>query len=114
MSTINTKNIVYQGTTGTTIYAVVLRLNDLSFFDNVDGKFRTSPSQGYLTSTEIVGMEGNFRFHTNSMQWDVGDYAIAFYTQAGGSPATSTDSLIETQGFTVIEDRMFGGPVAGR
>lgn len=114
MSTTNSKPIIYQYDKSATLYAVIIRLNDMAFFDAADGKFRVSPATGYMTGTEITGMEGNYKFSSSAQQWAPGDYVISFYLQAGGSPATISDQVIETIGFAILEDKIYGGPIADR
>lgn len=90
------KNVIFDvGQTNWTIYSIIQNSVG-SYYDDLDGTFKVSPTTPYVSLTEdtlILGRYANRNFGT-SASWADGLYLAALYSQVGGSPDLNNDNLI--------------------
>lgn len=83
-------------TTGLIVYCIIRREIDGFRMDDADGSFAASPADPYVSLTEDAVIKGRYELDEARTVWDDGLYTIAIYSQAGGSPAPVSDTIIGT------------------
>ena len=83
-------------TTGLTVYGIIRRESDDFRMDDADGSFAASPADPYVSLTEDAVIKGRYELDEARTVWTDGLYTIAIYSQAGGSPAPVSDTIIGT------------------
>jgi hypothetical protein len=81
---------------GLTVYGIVVRELDTYLLDDANGSFAPAPPDPYLAFTEHPIIAGRYILNESRTIWDNGTYSIAIYSQLGGSPVPSSDTIIGT------------------
>lgn len=101
------KNLVYGYTTGSTIYAVIVRAEDGYVLDSTDGTFKANLAactDPYCDLAESATIIGRYSYSTSAAVWNDGPYTATIYLQAGGSPAIATDTVLDTANIYIAGD----------
>lgn len=83
-------------TTGITVYCIIRREVDDYRLNDADGSFASSPADPYVSLSEDAVIKGRYEKDESRSVWDDGRYTVAIYSQAGGSPAPVSDTIIGT------------------
>ena len=90
--------------TGLTAYCIIRREADDFRMDDADGSFAASPADPYISLTEDAVIKGRYELDEARTVWDDGRYSVAIYSQAGGSPAPASDTIIGTGEMAIKTD----------
>ena len=91
----NTKKITHPwGETGLTLYCVIRREADGYLLNDADGSFANAPADPYVAMTEDGTLKGLYEKSEARAAWNDGVYTVMVYSQAGGSPAPASDTVI--------------------
>ena len=90
--------------TGKTIYCIIRREADGYRLNDADGAFASNPADPYLSLSEDTVIKGRYEVSESRQAWNDGNYSIAIYKQAGGSPAPASDTIIGTGSLYIISD----------
>jgi hypothetical protein len=81
-------------TSGLTVYMIVQRVADSYYLNDADGTFAAAPADPYIEATADSVIPSRYIATEARAAWNDGYYNVAAYSQAGGSPAPATDTLI--------------------
>ena len=90
--------------TGLTVYAIIRREVDSYRLNDADGAFASAPADPYLSITEDSVIKGRYQVSESRTAWNNGEYLVAFYQQAGGSPSPVADTIIGSGVMWIIAD----------
>lgn len=90
--------------TALTVYAIIRREVDGYLLDDATGSFASAPADPYVSLTEDSVIKGRYEKNESRQAWNDGDYTVASYQQAGGSPAPALDILIGSGMLWIIAD----------
>ena len=91
-------------TTGLTVYSIIRREADSFRLNDADGAFAADPADPYISLTEDAVIKGRYELDESRTVWDDGRYSVAIYSQAGGSPAPVSDTIIGTGEMAISDD----------
>ena len=91
-------------TTGLTAYCIIRREADDFRMDDADGSFAASPADPYVSLTEDAVIKGRYELDESRTVWIDDRYSVAIYSQAGGSPAPASDTIIGTGEMSIKDD----------
>jgi len=92
--------------TGSTAYCIIRREVDGYLLNDADGAFANAPADPYDELAEDGTIKGFFEISESRAAWEPGFYKVFFYTQSGGSPAPTSDTLDDILDLIVIGDRI--------
>jgi hypothetical protein len=87
--------------TGSTVYCMVKREANGKLLDDVDGGFRTDPTDPYLIMVEDPVIKGRYNFSENRTIWVDGSYSVMAYRQHTSSADPSIDLVLGIKGMYV-------------
>lgn len=90
--------------TALTVYAIIRREVDSYRLDDGTGSFAVSPADPYVSATEDAVIKGRYQIDESRQVWTDGRYTVAFYQQAGGSPAPVSDTIIGSGELVIYSD----------
>lgn len=99
-----TKKLICPGETGLTVYCIARRESDGYRLNDADGAFASNPADPYLSLTEDTVIKGLYEVSEARTVWTDGRYTFTFYSQAGGSPAPVSDTVIGAGEMYVKDD----------
>lgn len=90
--------------TAKTVYAIIRREADGYRLNDADGAFASAPADPYVSLTEDSVIKGRYEKNESRTVWSDGEYTVAVYRQAGGSPSPVADTIIGSGVMWIISD----------
>ncbi|MCK5601040.1 hypothetical protein KAR91_04170 [Candidatus Pacearchaeota archaeon] len=90
--------------TGLTVYCIIRRETDNFRMNDADGSFAETPADPYISLIEDAVIKGRYELDESRTVWNDGRYSVAIYSQAGGSPAPASDTIIGTGEMAIKDD----------